>query len=474
MPHADEPTPDSTPVTDQLPAVCPTLSGATTPRATTPRATPPRTTPPPTTALPAVPPAATTRAGRGGRRRTRVAAIVAVTALAAGAGAGAVASAHKTVTLDVHGEVTTVSTFAGSAQGVLNAHDIALGEHDTVSLALDAPLRDGDEIVVRYASEVTVETDGEVETRWVAVLDADEALRELMVRGRDVRLVASRSGDRRELPLPLLADGGRIDVVVDGERHALAYEDTGLPALLAGAGIEVGEDDLVSVVASESLPDLPEPEAVTADDPQDEVAQDEVAQDEVAQDGAALDAAEHPERAAVAVVIQRVVTQEETTTMPLPFGRTERDDPQRFEDLRPRVVQAGAEGLRTIVDLVTRVDGVETERVRVSQDEVAPVEEIVAIGTRARPAPPAPASAVGGDVWARLAQCESGGRPDAVSPGGRFHGLYQFSVATWQSVGGTGLPSQASPAEQRMRAEMLQARSGWGQWPSCARRLGLL
>jgi hypothetical protein len=263
---------------------------------------------------------------------------------------------------------------------------------------------------------------------------------------------------------------------VDGELHALSYDDTGLPALLAGAGIEVGEDDLVSVVAADSLADsLAEPVAESPAAPEEEA--DDAEADDA--EGAGLTAiaapgAGGPERAAVAVVIQRVVTQEETTTTPLPFGRTEREDPQRFSDLRPRVVQAGVEGVRTIVDLVTRVDGVETERVRVSEDDVAPVQEIVAIGTRARPAPPAPASTVGGDVWARLAQCESGGRSDAVSPGGRFHGLYQFSVATWQSVGGTGLPSQASPAEQRMRAEMLQARSGWGQWPPCARRLGLL
>ena len=55
----------------------------------------------------------------------------------------------------------------------------------------------------------------------------------------------------------------------------------------------------------------------------------------------------------------------------------------------------------------------------------------------------------------------------------RASGLYQFSVATWQSVGGAGLPSQASPAEQTTRAQILQARSGWGQWPACSRKLGL-
>jgi hypothetical protein len=68
---------------------------------------------------------------------------------------------------------------------------------------------------------------------------------------------------------------------------------------------------------------------------------------------------------------------------------------------------------------------------------------------------------------AAIAQCESGGDPTAVSSNGMYHGKYQFSVATWAAVGGSGLPSQAPEAEQDMRAAMLYARSGPGQWPVC-------
>jgi hypothetical protein len=60
---------------------------------------------------------------------------------------------------------------------------------------------------------------------------------------------------------------------------------------------------------------------------------------------------------------------------------------------------------------------------------------------------------------------------DAVSASGKYHGLYQFSLSTWAGVGGSGLPSQASAAEQTMRAQMLFDRSGAGQWPHCGPRL---
>jgi hypothetical protein len=66
-----------------------------------------------------------------------------------------------------------------------------------------------------------------------------------------------------------------------------------------------------------------------------------------------------------------------------------------------------------------------------------------------------------------IAACESGGDPTAVSAGGMYHGKYQFSVATWQAMGGSGLPSQAPEAEQDRRAAMLYAQSGPGQWPVC-------
>ncbi len=74
--------------------------------------------------------------------------------------------------------------------------------------------------------------------------------------------------------------------------------------------------------------------------------------------------------------------------------------------------------------------------------------------------------------WTALAQCESGGDPRSTNDGaGNYFGLYQFSVSTWRSVGGTGLPNKATAAEQTYRAELLYDQQGSSPWPNCGRHL---
>jgi hypothetical protein len=88
------------------------------------------------------------------------------------------------------------------------------------------------------------------------------------------------------------------------------------------------------------------------------------------------------------------------------------------------------------------------------------------------PAPGPPTFPLGG-VWAQLRQCESGDNY-ATNTGNGYYGAYQFSASTWHGLGFSGLPSENPPAVQDEAAVALQSRSGWGQWPACARRLGLL
>ena len=56
----------------------------------------------------------------------------------------------------------------------------------------------------------------------------------------------------------------------------------------------------------------------------------------------------------------------------------------------------------------------------------------------------------------------------------RYYGGLQFSLSTWQGLGGSGYPNEAPKATQIELGKKLQARQGWDAWPTCARKLGWL
>lgn len=67
---------------------------------------------------------------------------------------------------------------------------------------------------------------------------------------------------------------------------------------------------------------------------------------------------------------------------------------------------------------------------------------------------------------ASIRACESGNNY-STDTGNGYYGAYQFSWGTWQSVGGSGNPAHASPAEQDMRAQMMLDQGRRGEWPNC-------
>jgi hypothetical protein len=74
-------------------------------------------------------------------------------------------------------------------------------------------------------------------------------------------------------------------------------------------------------------------------------------------------------------------------------------------------------------------------------------------------------------IWDDLAECESGG-DWYINTGNGYYGGLQFSLSSWQWVGGEGYPHHHSREEQVHRAEILLERQGWDAWPSCSRQLG--
>jgi hypothetical protein len=117
------------------------------------------------------------------------------------------------------------------------------------------------------------------------------------------------------------------------------------------------------------------------------------------------------------------------------------------------------------------------------EDVAVPVQYVTPAARSEAPqaAVPAPAPqraattspSVGGGIWDQLAMCESGGNW-SINTGNGYYGGLQFTLSSWQAVGGSGYPHLASKSEQINRAQQLQARQGWGAWPACSAKLGLL
>ncbi len=87
-----------------------------------------------------------------------------------------------------------------------------------------------------------------------------------------------------------------------------------------------------------------------------------------------------------------------------------------------------------------------------------------------------PGVAIPKNIWAhleRIAKCESGRNPRAVSRTGRYRGAWQFALSTWAAFGGRRYaadPINATYVEQRQIAYRVYRGQGPRAWPVCSRR----
>jgi hypothetical protein len=133
-----------------------------------------------------------------------------------------------------------------------------------------------------------------------------------------------------------------------------------------------------------------------------------------------------------------------------------------------KVLRKGRTGLKQVQVAYVKRHGKKVKAVIAQKVKRKPVSQILAVGPQ-----PSGAGSAARLNWSGLAKCESGGNPRAVNPAG-YYGLYQFNRQSWATVGGSGLPSDASAAEQTYRAQLLYNRVNgrWqGQWPNCGRYL---
>ncbi len=343
-------------------------------------------------------------------------------------GSAAYVLAQKSVTLTVDGQAREVRTYAGTVADVLEEEGLQPQSHDVVLPDGAAPVADGDTVVLNRARPLTLTVDGVESEVYVTALSVDEALAQLGYRAEDLVVSASRS---ERLPL----DGMELSIttpkpvtlVVDGQERLVTTTAATAGDLLAEQGVALGATDRTSMYPDQAL------------------------------------------LAHMRLQVFRVQVGEVAVPTPIDYRTVETEDPDAFEG-DEEVTQEGVEGEQVTTFRVTVTDGVETGREQLATKVTRePVDELVTVGTKARPQAPAVA---GGGVWDQLAQCEAGGNW-AINTGNGYYGGLQFSKSTWQAYGGAGLPHQASRDEQIAVAERVQAAQGWGAWPSCTRKLGL-
>ncbi|EOM77581.1 resuscitation-promoting factor [Rhodococcus rhodnii] len=346
-------------------------------------------------------------------------------------GAMVTVARHKTVTIDVDGEIRSLGTMASDVRGALDDAGYPIGERDAVAPGPDAGLSDGDEIVLRRARELLLMVDGQVQTIWTTALTVDEALR-----GVDMAADAHVSADRSQR-LPL--DGASLAV---HNPRTISIADNGGPLteiraagpsigdFLTAAGTPLGEQDTVAPGAETPLTD------------------------------------------GLEVHVTRRSTDVRTETLPIAPPENRVDDPAMDEGTRV-VEHPGTPGERSAEFEIVTVNGDEAERRELNSETLRePQPATVRVGTKPKPTAPAVSN---GSTWDALAQCEATGNWSA-NTGNGFSGGLQFTQQTWAGFGGTQYAPSAHMATREQQiaiAENVRAGQGWGAWPSCSSKLGL-
>jgi uncharacterized protein YabE (DUF348 family) len=343
--------------------------------------------------------------------------------------------------LTVDGTPTAVLTGADTVGGLLAEQHVVLAARDQVRPALDAPLADAPEVTVDRSRSVALTLDGRARTvsttasevgGLLATLDLPEGsyvsaspLAPLPLRGATLTVRTPKA----------------VTAVVGGSTVRLDTTAATVGEALAAPPVGLRGEDLVSV---------PRGEPVVA--------------------GATY----RVTRVRVVERTRRTLLRADTRWVRRPAMAAGTS----------RVLTTGSDGERVREVRLRYQNGAVVEQKVLSDKVVArPVDWVIAVGTGTPTSSssttityekhwaPATGKVDGDPDFAALAKCESGGNPRAVSPTGKYRGLYQFDLRTWHGVGGVGDPIDASPAEQTKRARILYDDRGRSPWPYCGRFL---
>ena len=384
-------------------------------------------------------------------------------------GTGAVLTMNKPVTLEVNGKAEEIRTFGGTVGEILDSQNIELEKRDEVKPGVNTKIDRDMTVTVNTAKDVALTVDGKKTDEWTNANTVGQALADLGVEAKDAELSAEAT-DKLKVDGETSIDvttAKALTVVADGKDHKVTAPVDTAGAALKEADIKLDKDDYLSVPMSASVTDG---QVLTVNRVENKTVKEK-------QD------------------IEPKVEKKKSDS--LFVGET-------------KVEEKGKAGQKEVEYQVKIVNGEEVEKEKKGEKVLSePKAKVVVEGTKKKEKPSSNDSGSGsgsgsddsgsgsgggsddggsssggggsmtteeikamlggpGSKWRQVAQCESNFNPRAVNKQNKAHfGLFQFKLATWRSVGGSGNPIDASPREQFDRAKKLQAKAGWGQW-ACA------
>ena len=387
-------------------------------------------------------------------------------------GTGAVVTMNKPVTLEVNGQAEEIRTFGGTVGDILDSHEIDVDKRDQVKPGVGTKVDRDMTITVNTAKKVALSVDGKETNEWTNANTVGQALADLGVDAKGADLNAKASQRLKE-------EGNDIDVttskdltvVADGKDHKVSAAVGTAKEALKDTGVKLDKDDFLSVPMSAEVSDG---QVLTVNRVKNDTVKDKQA------------------------IKAKVETKKSDS---LYEGET-------------KVETEGKDGEKQVTYKVKTINGEQVKKEKKDEKVLSePKTKVVIQGTKKKEEPAdtggsdsgdsgdsgsgdsgdsggdsstgsgGGSGSGGGDMstaeikamlggpgskWYQIAECESNFNPRAVNQSNNAHfGLFQFKLQTWQNMGGSGNPIDASPKEQFERAKKLQAAAGWGQW-ACA------
>lgn len=395
-------------------------------------------------------------------------------------GTGAVVTMNKPVTLDVNGQSEEVRTFGGTVGDVLDSRDLDIEKRDKVKPGVDKKISRDMTITVNTAKKLSLSVDGKESDEWTNANTVGQALADLGVDAKGADLNAKPNQKLKEQGNDIdVTTAKDITIVADGKDHKVSAAAETAKEALGETKLKLDKDDFMSVPLSSKV-----------------------------SDGQVL---------TVNRVKNDTVKEKEAIK-----AKTETKKSDSLYQGETKVEEEGKDGQKQVSYKVKTVNGEQVKKEKKDEKVLSePKAKVVIEGTKKKEAPEAPAEkpddsdngsdagtgdggsddgsggsddgdkstggggsgSGGGDMstqeikdmlggpgskWYQVAKCESEFNPKAVNQSNHAHfGLFQFKLQTWQNMGGSGNPVDASPQEQFDRAKKLQREAGWSQW-ACA------